>query len=196
MSETTYQTLLLEIGKGNKKSFEIFYISISGRLFGFILRYVGSSVKAEEVFQDVMFRIWVKAPLFDPEKGKAITWIFRLAGNVAKNWLDSQKLAKNSEIPVDVGTSSEIFEKREAELELRNLNDGVISEKLERCLSMLPEDQRMSLLLRHVEGLSIEEISEILECPEGTVKSRIFNGLKKLRLEVESRKQNENSAGM
>ncbi|MBF0544995.1 MAG: RNA polymerase sigma factor [Candidatus Riflebacteria bacterium] len=187
------EQLLSECGRGNKKSFEMLYKLISGRMLGFATRFLGSFRMAEEAFQEIMIRLWVKAPLFNPQKGSAKTWIYRLAGNVMLNFIESKKRISKIEEPAD--STHPAFLSAQAP---ESQNQGAIErfETTEKFLSNLPEDQRMAVLLRHVEGFSIEEIASVLECPEGTAKSKIFHGLKKLRSEIEKEKTNEKAAEM
>ncbi len=176
------EQLLKEVGTGKTAAFRELYNRYASRLLGFIRRMTGlrTQTDTEGLLQEIMLRIWTKASLYDPAKGKAKPWIYKVAGRLTLNWLESKM------------SQTQRREVLEPEL-LQNLPDAgqvnpehraVSSMEADRALasmSRLPDDLRIAVTLRHIEGLSIEEIAEMIECPPGTVKSRIFYGLKKLR---------------
>ncbi len=174
------EQLLVEAGKGRKPAFKELFQKYSSPLLGFIYRLTGGGNEAEELLQETMLRIWTRAPLFDPGKGKARAWMYRIAGRLVINWMEAKKAkGRNFEVKVP-----EIMEDL-APSGCPGPDETVIrfdeARSAKAALAKLPEDLRMAVTMRHLEGLGIEEIAEIMEIPEGTVKSRIFNGLKKLR---------------
>lgn len=174
------EQLLRETGNGNKAAFRELVERYARPLFGFIRRFGGNPRDHEELVQEILLRIWTKAPLFDPARGKAKPWMFQLANRFCINRHESREYRSQSRetsdsehleqcVHPDQDTPEEIVVHRE--------EAGHIVRLLER----LPHDMRLAVSLRHLDHLAIEEIAEILECPAGTVKSRIFHGLKKLR---------------
>ncbi|MBF0501868.1 MAG: RNA polymerase sigma factor [Candidatus Riflebacteria bacterium] len=174
------EQLLSETGRGDKAAFMELFRKYSSPLMGFISRLSGVGNEVEEQLQETMLRIWTKSPLFDPSKGKARSWMYRIAGRVVINWMKAKNARGRN---LEVKASTEIEEHPDPD---RMPPDEVVIRGEEvrhmmAALTKLPDDLRIALIMRHVEGLGIAEIAEIIEVPEGTVKSRIFNGLKKIR---------------
>ncbi len=172
------EQLLLEIARGDKSAFREIYQQYSAAIYRLVKRMIGTrSSDCDEVFQEVMLRIWQNAPLFDPAKGRARSWIYLVGTRHCLNWLDAKRTRNQA---------------REAELhesipdnDMPGPEDTAFRNEDARCairlLDHLPDDLRQAVCLRHLEDLSIDEIAEITQTPAGTVKSRIFYGLKKLR---------------
>jgi RNA polymerase sigma-70 factor (ECF subfamily) len=174
------EQLLQEVGAGNRQAFRELFKRYYGPLSGFAKKMTGRKADVEEMVQEIMVRIWTRAPLFDSEKGRAKPWIYKVAGRVILNWLD---LKREKEKKFEV-SFPENFENRFPTSE-RSAEEVAVrvseAEMVLKALARIPDDLRMAVTMRHLEGLSIEEIAEVMECPEGTAKSRIFNGLRKLR---------------
>jgi RNA polymerase sigma-70 factor (ECF subfamily) len=174
----TDEQLIFYTGKADKKAFRELYQRYSARIYSLTKKMLGYKHREyDEVFQEAMLRIWQKAPLFDAQKGKAKSWIYLVATRHILNWLDS-KAARNSSNETELHDELQ----NEKKLSPEELALGTVeSERARKLLDRLPEDMKQAIVLRHIEDLSISEISEIAGCPQGTVKSRIFNGLKRLR---------------
>ncbi len=172
------EQLLLDVARGDKAAFREIYQNYSAAIYRLVKRMVGArSSDYDEVFQEVMLRIWKNAPLFDPGKGRAKSWIYLVGTRHCLNWLEAKKtrcMAREAELQESVQNSStpgpeeSAFRNEDARCAIRML-DG------------LPDDMKQAVCLRHLDNLSIDEIAEITQTPAGTVKSRIFYGLKKLR---------------
>jgi RNA polymerase sigma-70 factor (ECF subfamily) len=172
------EQLLLDIARGDKKAFRELYQLYAPALYRLTRRLTANSgADCDEVFQEAMLRIWKKAALFDSAKGKAKSWIYLVATRHCLNAI-AEKSSRNK--------------KNESELNLTKSCDSapgpeqkaLENEDIRRLIGLLdrlPEDMKQVIVLRHIEHLGIEEISQIIDIPPGTVKSRIFYGLKKLR---------------
>ncbi|MBP7633181.1 RNA polymerase sigma factor [Candidatus Ozemobacteraceae bacterium] len=174
------EQLLTAAGQGDRKAFRVIYQRFASPLLGFVRRLAPSRSDHEEILQEIMLRLWTKASLFDPARGKARPWIYAVAGRSAMTWLADHG---GKRVPVPVGDDPVLEavpaspDDHPEEVCLRREASRSISEALER----IPEEMRLAVVLRHLQGLGIEEIAQVLDCPEGTVKSRIFNGLQRLR---------------
>lgn len=174
------EQLLLETGRGDRKAFRSLFDEYAGKLLRFVGRMIGQCPESEELLQEIMLKIWTKAPLFDPDKGKARTWIYQVSRRTVLNWIASKagqgrKHEVFTESPIE-----DLCAAPEPSPELLALHQESAQGALQG-LAKLPPDLREAVVLRFIEGMGIPEIAQIAECPEGTVKSRIFYGLRKLR---------------
>ncbi|PKL46312.1 MAG: hypothetical protein CVV42_16830 [Candidatus Riflebacteria bacterium HGW-Riflebacteria-2] len=171
------EQLLLDTARGDKSAFREIYQNWSPAVYRLVKRMIAAkSDDYDEVFQEAMLRIWKNAPLFDPAKGRAKSWIYLVATRHCLNWLESKHARQQTKEAVldDAAPDTGIGPEEKA---ARNEDARRAIELLDR----LPDDLKQVVALRHLEDLSIDEIAEITQVPAGTVKSRIFYGLKKLR---------------
>ncbi len=172
------EQLLLDVGKGDRKAFNELYQSYSPPLYRLVKKMlIRNEADVDEVFQEAMLRIWKNAPLFNPARGTARSWIYVVATRHCLNWLDSKKVRtgrNESELSEDFCDTQQQSPEDTA---CRNSE----AQRALGLLNRLPDEMRQMITLRHLEDLSIDEIAEITQTPAGTVKSRIFYGLKKLR---------------
>ena len=151
-----------------------------GRLvFSLALQIVGDSRVAEEVTQDVFVQVWNKADTFRPESGKVITWLASVARYRAIDVFRSQNVRpEGHQVSLEDGFSFE--EDREADVEPA-VDRLIERQRVRHALQQLPSDQRKALALAYFKGLTQQEISEALNEPLGTVKTRIRLAMQKLR---------------
>lgn len=139
--------------------------------------------KAEDFVQDLFIKIIEKANLYDPER-KFSTWIYSLAANMCKN-----EFRRMSRKPV-------VFDLPELKIEPSSkpieLSPEPFAKILESALMSLDEKHRACFILRYQEGFSVDEVSQILDCPKGTVKSRLFYALRNLAKHPQLAKQFQN----
>lgn len=174
----TDEQLLIDLGQGDKRAFRELYQLYAPAIYRLIKRMlIGRPDDVDEVFQEAMLRVWKNAPLFDATKGKAKSWIYLVATRHCLNWLESKSARKKQgESELHEGLCDE--GQQSPEEAACNSSEAERAIKLLECL---PDEMRTVITLRHLEDLSIDEIAEITKTPAGTVKSRIFYGLKKLR---------------
>ncbi|MEW6708351.1 MAG: RNA polymerase sigma factor [Candidatus Riflebacteria bacterium] len=172
------EQLLCDVGKGDKKAFRELYELYSPCIYRLIRRMLAHRpADVEEVFQEAMVRVWKNAALFDPGRGKAKSWIYLVASRHCLNWLES-KNARNQQNESAIHDSIPDHKQPSPEEAACRSSE---SQRALQLLACLPDEMRQVITLRHLEDLSIDEIAEITQTPSGTVKSRIFYGLKKLR---------------
>ena len=174
--EPSADDLLALVTRGDEAAFERLYDVMSGSVFGLIRRVVRDQAQSEEVFQEVMLEVWRTATRFDPGRGSANTWIMTLTHRRAVDRVRSAQAATNREEHVarldQTRPFDEVSEQVSGRLEQRQVR---------RCLSFLTELQRESVLLAYYQGYSYPEVASLLSLPLGTVKTRMRDGLIRLR---------------
>ena len=177
--------LLRRIGAGDLPSFEELYRRFSGMLFATIFRILNQQEAAEDVLQEVFLQIWEKAPLYDPVRGKPLTWIVTLARNKAIDRLRSTQ--RSHRLQSEVEREAQAFdpaEERNSADALEAVEQGKLVREAVRKLS---KDQREAISLAFFSGLTQTEIAERLGEPLGTVKARIRRGMMRLREVLKNR---------
>jgi RNA polymerase sigma-70 factor, ECF subfamily len=173
---STVDELLVRVGTGDRAAFSTLYDETAARLFGLIRRLVVDPAQAEEVTQDVYLEIWQTAPRFDPARGNALAWMFTCAHRRAVDRIRSAQAirerdlrvgARDLDVPVDT-----VAETAEVRIE---------HERVHRVLGELSDLQRECVTLAYYGGLSQSEIADRLQVPLGTVKTRLRDGMIRLR---------------
>jgi len=162
----------------DRLAFEELYVYFAPRLIVFFERRGLESRRSQEIMQDVMAKIWEKAPLFDARKSSAPTWIFTLARN---QLIDVIRKEKRSEIdytdpaltPHEPASPDQALQRKERELALQN------------AIASLPEDQAIVLTAIYVDGMKQAALADKLGVPLNTIKSRLRLALKKIRASME-----------
>jgi RNA polymerase sigma-70 factor (ECF subfamily) len=171
--------LLKRIGQGDRRSFEELYDRFSGVLFSTAYRVLNNQEAAEDVLQDVFIQIWEKAPLYDPARGKPMTWAITLTRNKAIDRLRSTQ--RRNRLHDEMEREAETFEKFDDKSSF-DAAAGVETGKMVReAIQKLSKDQREAIELAFFSSLTQTEISERLNEPLGTVKARIRRGMMKLK---------------
>ena len=145
------------------------------RIFGLISRYVHDTDEIQDVGQESYIKAYSAMPGFRGESA-FYTWLYRIAINTAKNYLVSRsRRPPGSDVDVE---DADYYEGGALLHEIETPENGLFGAELkavvERAISELPEDLRTAVTLREFDGLSYEDIAEIMDCPVGTVRSRIF----------------------
>jgi RNA polymerase sigma-70 factor (ECF subfamily) len=183
-SELNYEIeLLRRTGEGDRRSFEQLYERFSGVLFSTAYRVLNNQQAAEDVLQDVFIQIWEKAPLYDSNRGKPLTWAVTLTRNKAIDRLRS--VQRRSRLQDDVEKESAIGEQFDGRSSLDAVEGIEQAQLIRDALTKLSKDQREAIELAFFSGLTQTEIAEKLGEPLGTIKARIRRGMMKLRELVE-----------
>ena len=172
IKKRTDNELMHRLRKGDKDAFTELYNRYSARLFNFFFRMLNKDQgKAEDFTHDFFLKIIENPGKFDSDK-RFDTWAFHIAYNMCKN--EYSKISIRDEYRQNHGSKESVSEEPE-----RNPYDTLrFSEALDHQLSQLDEKHRMVFLLRYQQEIPIREIAGILDCPEGTVKSRLFNAIR------------------
>lgn len=170
----TDQVLVERVKSGDRQSFNLLVIRYQHKVANILSRYIPSS-DIPDVVQESFLKAYRALESFRGESA-FYTWLYRIAINTAKNYLTAQKCR-----PPSHGADANDTENDQnitALKEISNPESLLLSEELRQtifhALERLPEDLRVAITLRELEGLSYEEIAHIMDCPVGTVRSRIF----------------------
>ncbi len=173
--------LVIQMGQGNTHAFDELYKRYASRLLNYFRKMLNNDTeKAQDFLQDLFIKVLEKSSYYDTSRNFS-TWIYTLACNMCKN--EYRNHAIRSRLLEENG---EFIFYNEKEPPLESIDLGLFNSKLKAELDTLDYAHRETFILRFYEELSIKEISEILDCAEGTVKSRIFYTLKKLGVKLQA----------
>jgi|TARA_B110000305_G_scaffold214044_1_gene250480 RNA polymerase sigma-70 factor (ECF subfamily) len=175
MSEDTDQQLVDRVLSGNKNAFNLLVLRYQHRVLALVGRFIHDSHEAEDVCQEAFIKAYRALPLFRGDSA-FYTWLYRIAVNTAKNYLVSRnRRPPASDVEVADAEQSEAGSiLREIENPESKLATANLKLVIEQAIEDLPEDLRTAFTLREFSGLSYEDITEVMDCPVGTVRSRIF----------------------
>ncbi|WP_064602030.1 RNA polymerase sigma factor RpoE [Photobacterium sp. J15] len=176
MSEQqTDQVLIERVQRGDKQAFNLLVVKYQNKVCNLVARYVGNSGDVPDVAQEAFIKAYRALPTFRGESA-FYTWLYRIAVNTAKNYLVAQGRRPPAK-DVDA-EEAEYYESGNALKEISNPENQMLSDELKRVvfstIEALPDDLKTAITLRELDGLSYEEIADVMECPVGTVRSRIF----------------------
>ena len=167
--------LVKRVQKGDKGAFDLLVMKYQHKIVNLVMRYVRDPELALDITQEAFIKAYRAIPRFRGDSA-FYTWMYRIAVNTAKNYLAAQRRR-----PMDVELDLQDPEQYDLHAKLRETDtpEGVtlgkeLKETVERAIAALPEDLRTAIVLRELEGMSYEEIAQTMECPVGTVRSRIF----------------------
>jgi len=171
----TDQELVERVKQGDKTAFDLLVIKYQQRIINLVSRFVRNQSDAQDVTQEAFIKAYRAMPNFRGESA-FYTWMYRIAVNTAKN-----HLAVQSRRPVAAERDITEIEQIEGDNALKDyatpehmLLRDEIQETIVKAIENLPNDLKMAITLREVEGLSYEDIASAMDCPIGTVRSRIF----------------------
>jgi RNA polymerase sigma-70 factor (ECF subfamily) len=171
----TDQQLVVRVQQGDKRAFDLLVLKYQHKIVSVVHRYVRDSADVNDVVQEAFIKAYRALENFRGDSA-FYTWMYRIAINTAKNHLISKgRRPPATDVDIDdaehfVGNDNlQDIDTPESSLFCDQLQSAV-----EKAIAQLPEDLRTAVTLREMEGLSYEEIADIMECPVGTVRSRIF----------------------
>ena len=162
--------------RGDKHAFELLVVKYQRKLARLLSRFIRDASEVEDVTQETFIKAYRALPSFRGDSA-FYTWLYRIGINTAKNYL----VAMGRRAPTMTGVDNEEAEDIEQGEQLKDLNtpenqmiSRQVAETVNSTLQELPEELRTAITLREIDGLSYEEIAQIMNCPIGTVRSRIF----------------------
>lgn len=169
------EQLVERVQRGDKAAFNLLVKKYQQKVVNLVARYVSNPGDVPDVAQEAFIKAYRALPTFRGESA-FYTWLYRIAVNTAKNYLTSQgRRPPSSDVEADEADS---YGGGEALQEVSTPENLVLTEEIKHtvfsAIEALPEDLRTAITLRELEGLSYEEIAEIMDSPVGTVRSRIF----------------------
>ena len=174
------EDLMFEFQNGNNYAFDILVKRYKDQLVNFAYRFLGSRIDAEDVVQETFLRVYKKKSAYK-RIAKFSTWIYTITGNLAKTELRRRKRRKIFSLS-NMTQDDKDFDIPDVERGPESTTDDAIREKIiENAIRSLPKKFKEMIILRDIQELSYEEISNIANIPLGTVKSRINRGRLKLQ---------------
>lgn len=173
------QDLLERVARGDQQAFSELYDTISPRVFGLIKRLLRDHAQSEEVTQEVFLEIWQTATRFDPNKGGAATWMLTMAHRRAVDRVRASQASRVRDIRIGIRDHKVDYDHVSETVEVR-----LEHERVERAMARLTELQRQAVSLAYYGGYSHSEVAEMLSVPIGTVKTRLRDGMIRLRDEL------------
>jgi RNA polymerase sigma-70 factor (ECF subfamily) len=174
-SEPTDHQLVLRVQKGDKRAFDLLVLKYQYKLQAIVGRFIRDVDEVSDVTQEAFIKAYKALPKFRGDS-QFYTWLYRIAINTAKNHLVSRsRRPVNTDIDVE---DAEHFANNEKLIDDTTPENSMMTDELaaiiKKALSALPEDLRTALTLREFDGMSYEDIAAVMNCPVGTVRSRIF----------------------
>ncbi|MBG0564166.1 sigma-70 family RNA polymerase sigma factor [Actinoplanes sp. NEAU-A11] len=169
-------TLLKAVARGDERAFGKLYDLVAPRVYGLIRRVLRDPAQAEEVTQEVLVEVWRSAARFDPDRGSPTAWVFTIAHRRAVDRVRAEQSAAARTIRVGIASVDTPYDAVADEVTLR-----LERQQVRHCLDYLTELQRQAVTLAYYQGHTYPQVSELLDVPLPTVKTRMRDGLIRLR---------------
>ena len=169
------KVLVLRVQQGDKSAYDLLVIKYQHRIIQLVNRYVKDPSEAQDVAQEAFIKAYRALGNFRGDSA-FYTWLYRIAINTAKNYLVSRS-RRYSDYQIDIQDAEQVENAPQLKAmetpEYLLLNDEIVT-VITAAIEKLPEEMKIAIMLREFEGMSYEEIAQTMECPVGTVRSRIF----------------------
>jgi len=173
------QYLLEQVAQGDKEAFSALYEELSSKVHGLVVKVLRDNAQAEEVTQEIFLEVWQLAQRYDPAKGGASTWIMTMAHRRAVDRVRASQASVNRDLKIGAQEYSEGYDDVSEIVETH-----IESEKVSSAMSRLTVLQKQAVTLAYYGGYTQSEVSKLLKVPLGTVKTRIRDGMIRLRDEL------------
>ncbi|MBM7173075.1 sigma-70 family RNA polymerase sigma factor [Streptomyces sp. G44] len=170
------QELVARVARGDQQAFSGVYDAVAGPVIGVVRGVLRDHAQSEEVAQEVLVEVWRTAPRYRPDLGTAMNWILTLAHRRAVDRVRSVEASAAREHKAALLSRTPEFDEVSEQVETH-----LEREQVRRCLRSLTEVQRQSVTLAYYRGLTYRQVAELLTLPLGTVKTRLRDGLIRLR---------------
>jgi len=174
-NQSSDKKLVKRVQRGDKGAFDLLVLKYQHKIVNLVMRYVRDPELALDITQEAFIKAYRALPRFRGDSA-FYTWMYRIAVNTAKNHLAAQRRR-----PINVELDLQDPEQYDLHAKLKETDtpeaitlSNELKATVERAIAALPEDLRTAIILRELEGMSYEEIAQTMECPVGTVRSRIF----------------------
>ncbi len=171
--------LLSRVAAGDQAAFSDLYDGTAPRLLGLIKRILVDHSQSEEVAQEVFLEIWQTAARFDRSKGSALSWMFTMAHRRAIDRVRSSQAGRDRDVKIGIRDTPREYDHVSESVEVK-----IESERVKVAMQSLTEFQRQALTLAYYGGYTQTEVAEMLSIPLGTVKTRLRDGMIRLRDEL------------
>ncbi len=171
--------MLVRVAAGDQSAFARVYDMLSPRVFGLILRVLVDRSQSEEVLQEVFLEVWQSAARFAPNKGQGRTWVLTIAHRRAVDRVRASQASTDRDVRVGFRDLDVAYDGVAEQAQLR-----IEGRQVATALRTLPDPQREALTLAYYGGYSQSEIAALVGAPLGTIKTRMRDGLTRLRAEM------------
>jgi len=171
--------LLARVATGDQPAFSDLYDVLSGRVLGLVTRLLKDRAQSEEVTQEVFLEVWQQATRFDRSRGTAASWVLTMAHRRAVDRIRASQASHDRDTRIGIRDLEAGFDQVSESVEIR-----IEHERVSRALGKLTEFQRQAVQLAYYGGYSHSEMAERLGVPIGTVKTRLRDGMIRLRDEM------------
>lgn len=168
--------LMARVARGDQDAFAALYDAVAGTVFGIVVKVLRDRAQSEEVAQEVMIDVWRQSARYRPGQGSVMTWVATIAHRRAVDRVRSAQASADREHAAGVREQDRPFDEVSEQVENRLERDQV-----KRCLRGLTELQRQAVTLAYYQGLTYREVAETLRTPLPTIKTRMRDGLIRLR---------------
>ncbi len=178
--------LVRRVQEGDKQAFNLLVTKYQSKIVNLVMRYVRDPDEANDVAQEAFLKAYRALPRFRGDSA-FYTWLYRIAVNTAKNYLVAAKRR-----PLEYDLDLQDPEQYDMQARLKDIDSpervvmkDEVQKTIDEAIEDLPEDLRTAIILREMEGMTYEEIAETMECPVGTVRSRIFRAREAISKRIE-----------
>ena len=175
----TSDELLASVALGDQRAFASLYDQMAPRVFGLVRRLLRDHAQSEEVTQEIFLEIWENATRYDARKGGASTWIMTMAHRRAVDRVRASQASRNRDTKIGIRDYDAAYDNVSETVQIR-----IEHERVEKAMLRLTELQRQAVSLAYYGGYSHSEVAELLSVPIGTVKTRLRDGMIRLRDEM------------
>jgi RNA polymerase sigma-70 factor (ECF subfamily) len=184
-TEPTDQQLVVRVQKGDKRAFDLLVLKYQYKVHAIVARFIRDSDEVKDVVQEAFIKAYRALPKFRGDS-QFYTWLYRIAVNTAKNYLVARsRRPPSSDVDLE---DAEYYSGSEQLKDFGTPENQLFRDQLEEVINQaiieLPEDLRTAVTLREYEGLSYEDIAAVMNCPVGTIRSRIFRGRESIDVRV------------
>lgn len=177
--DLSIESLLRDVADGDRSAFAVLYDRIAPRVMGLVVRLLRDRAQSEEVTQEVFLEIWQSAAKFDSQRGSGMAWVLTMTHRRAVDRIRSSQKSHERDLRIGARDIERDFDGVSESVEIR-----VENERVKRAMSRLTPLQREAVVLAYYGGHTHSEMAEILAIPLGTVKTRLRDGMIRLRDEL------------
>ena len=178
-ASATKEELLARVAHGDQSAFGELYDQIAPRVLGLVKRLLVDHAQSEEVTQEIFLEIWQSASRYEPTRGGASTWILTMAHRRAVDRIRSSQAGRDRDTKIGIRDLAVAYDHVSETVEVR-----IEHERVEKAMTRLTQLQRQAVSLAYYGGFSQSEVADMLDIPLGTVKTRLRDGLIRLRDEL------------